>query len=88
MQLNNCLNFFIQIFSGNSNAVQIKRNNLKQPIVTKMFRVYPLGYVHGKKRIICMRAEIYGCKLDFGEPVMLSIPTYLSIYSFQWRNAV
>eukprot|EP00794_Sanderia_malayensis_P006277 gene6277-6998_t len=56
------------VFSG---GMEFKRNDLKHPIIAKMFRIYPLGYVHGKKRVMCLKTEIYGCKFDFGDGKLL-----------------
>lgn len=60
--------FFLKIFQGNSDSIGIEKVQLEQPIVAQMFRIIPVGYVHGRKRTICTKVEVYGCKFSFGMP--------------------
>ena len=59
---------FLKIFQGNSDSIGIEKVQLEQPIVAHMFRIIPVGYVHGRKRTICTKVEVYGCKFSFGMP--------------------
>lgn len=54
------MNFFFQIFSGNSDDSSIVRNNLTRPLTARVLRIHPL--VVDKAISPCVRLEVYGCK--------------------------
>eukprot|EP00795_Rhopilema_esculentum_P002247 gene2247-17854_t len=70
-----------KIFTGNTDSIGIIRNDLEHPVVARMFRIVPLGYVHGKKRTICTKIEVYGCKFYFGDGKMFQALDGQILYS-------
>ena len=54
------LQFFLQVFNGNTDRNTVVINNVTYPFVAKPIRFVPLEW----KDHICMRAEIFGCSLE------------------------
>ncbi|XP_053342158.1 neuropilin 1b isoform X3 [Clarias gariepinus] len=49
-----------KVFQGNHNATDEVRTNFPKPTLTRFIRIRPLTWEQG----ICMRFEIYGCKIS------------------------
>ena len=47
------------MFTANTDAISIVRNNFPRPIIARTIRIYPRGEEFA---IYCMRLELYGCK--------------------------
>ena len=64
-------NRFVQIFEGNINR-NLHLNVLKPPIVVEQIRIYPEVY---KRKQVCLRFELLGCPLKYGELILPSLAT-------------
>uniref|UniRef100_A0A671L955 Neuropilin n=1 Tax=Sinocyclocheilus anshuiensis TaxID=1608454 RepID=A0A671L955_9TELE len=51
---------WIQVFHGNQNPTDEVRARLPKPTLTRYLRIRPLSWEQG----ICMRFEVYGCKIS------------------------
>lgn len=44
-------------------------NAFKSPILAKRIRIVPTGYQSHPVQLMCLRAELYGCRYDLGKVI-------------------
>lgn len=55
-----CLCLFHQVFTGNQDANEIKKNTFFPPVVGRFIRLHPIDWYN----TATVRMEFYGCELD------------------------
>ncbi|XP_057296871.1 cubilin-like isoform X2 [Hydractinia symbiolongicarpus] len=55
------------LFGGNRFYNVTKENILTPSVAVKKIRIQPLDYQSGRRIHVCMRVEVYGCKVDTGD---------------------
>lgn len=74
-----CVSIFHQVFPGNQEAYETKKNIFFPPVVGRFIRLHPINW-YNKATI---RMEFYGCELD--GKMVLFVWVYASHTTSQWK---